>query len=130
MHLVGGMGGHEWGICPLSRMTHWEALFFGLFYIKSIFGRPDHAHQVVAKFIGKFGDLHSLGDNNFAGKYRARLCIRLRCHGVSDPAILALLIPAIPAVGNSIGAYELEGTQADVVFGNLKGFSQNRSEER
>jgi hypothetical protein len=89
-------------------------------------GRFYDPHQIIPELIGQFRDLHSFGNNNFAGKDRARRSPWLAGQSVGDPAKLAFLIPAEASVGDGFWAYVLEDAQAGILLGDLEFFSQNR----
>jgi hypothetical protein len=72
----------------------------------------------------EFGDFHAFGDDKFATENRAGLVVvRKLAHHF---AILALLIPAKTAVGNRLGADELEGAEERIPLRDEERFPQNR----
>ena len=87
----------------------------------------DGFHQVIAKLLGKLGNLHALRNQHLARQNRAWGCAGLARHGIGDSAKLAFLIPAKASVGNSFRTDVLEDPQASVLLGNLEGLSQDRN---
>ena len=65
--------------------------------------------QAPFQFLADFRDFHSSHDNKFAAQHLASFVVIRELTGYT--AILALLVPAEPAVGNRFGADELETAQ-------------------
>ena len=65
--------------------------------------------QTPFEFLAHFGDFHTRHDDEFTGEHLARLIVVGELTGYA--AILAILIPAEAAVGDGLGADELEAAE-------------------
>ncbi len=85
--------------------------------------RRQFGAEAPAEFLAEFANVHAGHDDEFAREHFAGLVVIGELAG--DAAILAILIPAEAAVGDSFGADELKAAKERVALRHLKFFAEN-----